>query len=359
MDVDSGHASLAVVARQRDAVHGRLADAGVPAQDLGDLGRAHVLALPAESVAEPVEEEPAAVGVAAERVARAVVAVALPEDVVHVLLGRGLLVPVVPRERGRDGRRLADEDLAADVVGHARGEARLAVAHDVPRVRVDGDGHQDAVEPPAADEPVVADAVGAEVAARRVVEGQDALGRVEELVDGLDAEALAEGDPDVGAQAVAVDGAHVVLPVEGRGGRREEVPQRLADVDEPRGPRGAGVVPEARGAELGREAERAPRHELRHAADAAGPVVERHAVVVALRPPEARVVARRRHVGEAAVPAHAVHEPRHGRHDARLGEARRAARVEKPEGRLGREAGAQVVGGARGGRDLDLRAHVG
>ena len=332
--------------RQRDAIDGSLKDPRMATEHLGHLGRGHVLALPAEGVSEAVEEEPAAVGIAAQRVARPVPQVALAEDVADVLLVGGVGVLVVAGEGGRDARGLGDEDLAAGLVGDAAREARGGVAGDVARLDVDLDGDVDVAEAAAHDEAVVADGVGAEVAPRRVVQRHDALGRVEELEDRLDAEPVAERLPHVRPQPVAVDRVHAVLPVARRRRRRQQVPQRLAHVDEPRGPRGADVVPEPGRAELGRDAQRLPRQQLRHGADPARPVVQRHAVVVAL--------ALALDVAEAAVAAAAVHEPGHGGHDDGFGHARRPARVEEAEGRVRADARAQLVAGPLAARRVDL-----
>lgn len=57
------------------------------------------------------------------------------------------------------------------------------------------------------------------------------LGRVVEFIDGVDAEAVAEGNPDVGAEAITRDGFDVVGFVEGRRGLGEEVAEGFADVD--------------------------------------------------------------------------------------------------------------------------------
>jgi hypothetical protein len=51
VDIDSRRASLAVMARQRDAVDVGLEHAGVFAETLADLGCGDVFALPAEGVA--------------------------------------------------------------------------------------------------------------------------------------------------------------------------------------------------------------------------------------------------------------------------------------------------------------------
>lgn len=57
-----------------------------------------------------------------------------------------------------------------------------------------------------------------------------AFGGSEEFGDGLHAEPLAEGVPDVGSTAVAVGLDYLVLLVEGRGGDGEEVAEDFADV---------------------------------------------------------------------------------------------------------------------------------
>lgn len=75
-------------------------------------------------------------------------------------------------------------------------------------------------------------------------------------MDGVDAKALSESDPDIGAQAIAANIRDVVDLVE-RGGRlREEVAEDFADVDEVGCARGAYVGPEGARLESGADAER-------------------------------------------------------------------------------------------------------
>lgn len=86
------------------------------------------------------------------------------------------------------------------------------------------------------------------------MQAEHELGGVVELVDGVDAETVAERDPDVGAEAVAHDGGDVVglVAVLGGvvGGLGEEVAEGLADVDEGVGAGGADIGPEAAGVEF-------------------------------------------------------------------------------------------------------------
>lgn len=229
-----------------------LHDARVCAQQLANLGGGDVLPLPAERVTQAVTKEPAAVAVAPEGIAGAVVLVALAEDVPGDLLLRGRLVLPVAAEgpAGHAGLGVeADQDLAPFLEGHAPSEARVPIAHQLARLGVGGDGHVHVPEEPALDGAVDPQRPGAEVAAAGVAEAEHHLGGVVELVDGLDAEALAEGDPDVPPQAVAEDGVDRVGPVQGRGGLGEEVPESLADVDEEGRAGGVDVGPEGAGGE--------------------------------------------------------------------------------------------------------------
>lgn len=227
--------------------------AAVTAEHVAHLGGADVLALPAERVAEAVAEEPAAVGVAAQRVTSAEVGVALLEDIAGDLgVGGALIVPVAAERAPRQLALVveADEDLAALVEGDARREARVRVAQQLARLRVRGGGHVHAREEGAQQQAVHAERLGREVAPARVVEPEHELRRVEELVDRVDAEPVPERDPHVAAQPVAQDRVHVVGAVQRRRRLREQVPQGLAHVDEECCARGADVGPEGARAEL-------------------------------------------------------------------------------------------------------------
>ena len=92
---DGRAARPAVLAGDLHAVHGDLGHARRVADDLGDLGGGHVLALPAERVAHAVDEIVVPERVAHEQVARAEEAVALAKHVAQQLLFRLLLVAQV------------------------------------------------------------------------------------------------------------------------------------------------------------------------------------------------------------------------------------------------------------------------
>src|SRR5439155_933610 len=79
------HARAAVLARHLHAVHVRLRDPGRSAEDVGDLLRGDVLALPAEGVADAIDEVVVAVGVLAQQVPGAEPGIAAREGVVHEL----------------------------------------------------------------------------------------------------------------------------------------------------------------------------------------------------------------------------------------------------------------------------------
>ena len=82
---DRRHAGAALVARHGDAVHGGVADAAEAADGFGDLRGRNVLALPAKSVADPVDEIEIAALVAPHQVAGAEPGVARREDVAQDL----------------------------------------------------------------------------------------------------------------------------------------------------------------------------------------------------------------------------------------------------------------------------------
>lgn len=265
------------MARHRHAVDVRLRHAGDAAQTLGDLGGRDVLALPAERVAEAIHEVPLPVVVSPQRVARPVVHVALPEDVLREALLRRAGGPPVALEGVLVGDR--DEELAALVVGAAAREARGGVAPDVAGLVVDGDGDVDVVHEAAQDEAVVADAGAGEGTGVVVDQREHALGGVEELGDLGDVEAGFEFFPHVGAEAVAVAAAEVVGALEGVRGRVDEVAGCFADVDEEGAVGLVDVGPKVGDAEAWGQGEGDAADEAGHACDAACAVVEGHTVV--------------------------------------------------------------------------------
>src|SRR5207237_7399029 len=87
---DQRHARPAFSAGDRHAVDRRLADAGAAAQDHRDFGRRDILALPAESVADAVDEIVEALRIDAHAIAAAHIRAARREDVAQdLLLGVG------------------------------------------------------------------------------------------------------------------------------------------------------------------------------------------------------------------------------------------------------------------------------
>jgi hypothetical protein len=70
VDDQRGHPGATVLTGDRDAVDVRLVDAGIDGDHLADLARRDVLALPAEGVADPVDEEVEPVLVDPQEIAR-------------------------------------------------------------------------------------------------------------------------------------------------------------------------------------------------------------------------------------------------------------------------------------------------
>lgn len=128
---------------------------------------------------------------------------------------------------------VADQDLAAFFVRNPLTEAGDGITPDLARRRVDANRYIDVLEAPSHEPSMMADGIGEEVPSGGVGEREHALGAVEDLEDGGDAEAVAEPAPDVRAQAVAVDRVHRVVFVAWGRWSGEKVTDGLAHVDEP------------------------------------------------------------------------------------------------------------------------------
>src|SRR5438445_11287971 len=115
---EGGHAGPTVGAGDGHAVGGRLADTGKRAERLGDLGRRDVLALPAERLADAMDEVVVAGLVLAHQVAGAKPGIARLEDVAKDLALGGLGAGV-PLESSAGGRRMSGNpaDRLADLAG--------------------------------------------------------------------------------------------------------------------------------------------------------------------------------------------------------------------------------------------------
>src|SRR5258705_8498859 len=110
---DCRHAGAAVAARYLDAVHIGVADAGEAVDGLGDLRSRHVLALPAEGVADPVDEIEIAPGVLPHEVAGAEPGITRREHVAQDFPLAVLRVRITLEAVARGGRVVDD---SADVL---------------------------------------------------------------------------------------------------------------------------------------------------------------------------------------------------------------------------------------------------
>lgn len=238
VEADGGASRTAVVMRQLHTVDVGLAHRRVEPDGLADLGGGDVLGLPAEGVADAVAEEGEAAGVAAQDVAGPEPGVAGGQDVAQDLGVGGARVVEVALEALLDvlGRQ-AVQHLAGLAGLDAAAQVRHRVTPGSVGVVVDLDDGRGAVGDERVQPARAADGAAAQVVAADVPRGAGRLGGGVELGNGLDAEALLDAVPDVGAQAVAKGEAHAVLAVEVLAGdgvhlrrRGEQVAQRLANV---------------------------------------------------------------------------------------------------------------------------------
>uniref|UniRef100_A0A0N4ZJL1 LEPR-XLL domain-containing protein n=1 Tax=Parastrongyloides trichosuri TaxID=131310 RepID=A0A0N4ZJL1_PARTI len=343
----AGHARLAFLTGDGDAVGDDFLNAGGVMQALLDLGGRDVLALPAVGVAQTVHEVEIAVAVLTHQVAGAEPAVALLEDVSEDLLLRGLLVGVarevvadVAADLADGFAGLADGDGNALAVRSAQGLARLRVQRDQADVdlRLQIARH-------AAD--------GARLAVK-VEQGDVALGGAIELHDVLDAEALLELGPDVGAQAVAEGQPQLVGALVLVGRAVDQIATQLADIDEHGGAGRLHVGPEmGRGEAAADDHPPAVQQDRADPDQTAGRVIQRQAVVEGVLGRRGRGSGEGAHIGAGA-----------RMRDARgLGQAG-GARGEDEQGRVavGQTLAQALVGPHRRGaahRVVDVAAVVG
>src|SRR5438445_524805 len=327
---ERGHAGAAVGVWDGHAVDVDRLDAGKGADRFRHLRSRDVLTLPAEGVADTVDEIEIAVRVPSHEVTGAKPRVARLEDAAQDL-ALGVLLARVPLESPAGVRRLLEHltDRLADFVRRAaHAEARLVADGLVPG---DVESHQSSGESIREERGDAPDGPGL---ALDVDHRHVALGRGVELQDLRNAEAGLEVVPDIGPQPVAAGQPDPVLRLVGRALRVDEIPAELADVLEQRAVPADHVRPELTGGELvpDHHGAAADQHRARrqHAADA---VVHRQAVV---HPVAGAGV---HHAGEPVTPLHqpSVADP------GGLGQAGRARRidVERPildgrQPRLGR-----------------------
>src|SRR2546422_173597 len=327
---ERGHAGAAVGVWDGHAVDVDRLDAGKGADRFRHLRSRDVLTLPAEGVADTVDEIEIAVRVPSHEVTGAKPRVARLEDAAQDL-ALGVLLARVPLESPAGVRRLLEHltDRLADFVRRAaHAEARLVADGLVPG---DVESHQGSGESMREERGDAPDGPGL---ALDVDHRHVALGRGVELQDLRNAEAGVEVVPDIGPQPVAAGQPDPVLRLVGRALRVDEIAAELADVLEQRAVPADHVMPELTGGELVPDHHGAAADQHRagrqHAADA---VVHRQAVV---HPVAGAGV---HHAGEPVTPLHqpSVADP------GGLGQAGRARRidVERPildgrQPRLGR-----------------------
>ncbi len=322
---ERGHAGAAVGAGHLHAVDIRFLDAREDGDRLGHFARRDVLALPAERVADAVDEEVVAERVAAQEVAGAEPGVALCEDVAQdFLLGvRALRVALEAAAFFVD-----HADRLAHLVGLAFDAEAVGSAH---RLLVfDVEEHEARLQRVAH---VVRNASDRTDDAVEIDERDVAFGRAVELDDARDAEARLEGRPDFGSEAVAHDDAQFVLALQRMRRRVQKIAAEFADVLELRCAVFAAIVPELGRRKLAADDDgTADRQRRADRADAARRVIERQHDIHA-------VALRRFHGGG---------EGMHHRLDAQMAHVRGL-------GQTGRAGGVDVEALVAGGQAL---AHV-
>ena len=332
--------------RHLHAVHVDQLDAGAVGERVGHLLGRHVLALPAEGVADAVDEVEVAVLVVAQQVAGAPEGVALLEDVAQDLLLGGL------------GRGVALEAAAADLrviddvpqpLPHFARLAQQVETLVVPRVGVALDvvAHQ----PEVGLLPVGHPAAGAD-AVVHVDQRRVGLGGAPAFEDLHAAEALDPALPALRCQAGAHHAAQAVLAVVGAGRLVEKVAADLADVLADGDALLAHVLPELPRAELAAQrdgragAQRGGGHRGGGCAVVKGQAAVEHVV---RRGPDGHL----HHIAGA--------EPAHVAVAGRLGQAGGAGGEDQQGRRLGGDGGpvAAREGLARRGGHLGGEGHVG
>src|SRR3989441_1074744 len=243
---ERSHAGAAVGVWDGHAVDvGRL-DGGKGANRFRHLRGRDVLALPAEGVADTVDEIEVAVRVPSHEVTGAKPRVPRLEDAAQDL-ALGVLLARVPLESPAGVRRLLEHraDRLADFVRRAAHAEACLVADGL--VPGDVESHQGGGESMREERGDAPDGPGL---ALDVDHRHVALGRGVELQDLRNAEADLEVVPDVGPQPVAAGQPDPVLRVVGRALRVDEIPAELPDVLEQRAVPADHVGPELTGGEL-------------------------------------------------------------------------------------------------------------
>ena len=273
---EGGHAGLAVGARNRHAVDVGLLDARKRAERHRHLGGRDVLALPAERVADAVDEIEIASLVPSHQIAGTKPGVAGCEHVPQDLLLGGIDAGVALEPAG-DVRRAADDlaDRFADFVRSTANAKALLVSDGL---------FTSGVEPDQRRRESMGekgwDAANRAGFALEIEERDVALGRGVELENPGNAETVLEVVPDVGPQPVTAAHPEPVPGLVRLRLRVQQIAAKLADVLEQRALPPDDVWPEVTGRELVADHHRAaPDQDRAGGQNTTDAVIERQAVV--------------------------------------------------------------------------------
>ena len=211
---DGGSASLAIVARQFDAVHDCILHARQLRDVVSHLARADILPFPAERVAQPIVKQDPSVGIVTEEIAHAMEDVAFREHVPQQLTLRRIDIPQILRQQSpifdapNCFARLSKRCLDA--------EPSLGIAVDFFSQRIDLDNESIALHP-SSQRPRKAQLPRRRRTPAVVVELRKALRAPVEFPDLRNIEAFPELLPDLTTQSVARgNNALVLFIVRGR-----------------------------------------------------------------------------------------------------------------------------------------------
>ena len=215
--------------------------------------------------------------VAAHQIAGAKPGIALGEDIAQDLLFASRPSWYSPRNRGRRGRRcrpplrpLRRARIRCKDHRVRAPASRFSTSKRTTRV---GSSHSMIIRHPADR------ADGAVIVQHRDI----AFGGAVEFHDAGNGEAVLKASPDFGAQAIAGDGANMVVPLMRAGRRVEQPAAKLADIGEHGGVIFVNVGPEFMQREFALQDHGAAGQERHaHGADPAGGVIERQRIVDAV-----------------------------------------------------------------------------
>ncbi len=277
-DHEGRHAGSAFRAGNGDAVDDGLQNSGASTEHVGHFGRRHVLALPAEGVADAVDEVEKSVVVAAHQVAGAKPGIALDEDVSQDL-AFGLLAAGIAFESRRGAGVVTEsaDRLAGLVRRAAHAEAAVVAQRRFAR-HIEADDLRGKPVPQEGRDPADRAGFAFEIDQRKA-----ALAGGIEFQDLRNGEALLECGPNLGAQSVAAADPQAMPSLGGRRRLVEEITTELTDILKQRAIEADDVVPElARGKPRPQHHRSATCQQRADRHDAADAVVHRQAIVHAI-----------------------------------------------------------------------------